>query len=320
MASTGAESLTLSGGLGAVTLDAAALSTISGAAAGDITVSIARKDPDSLSAAVRQTVGERPVYDFGITDGEKSISQFNGTVTVAIPYAPAAGEDPDAIVIYFINDKGELETVTNGKYDARTGRVVFTTDHFSTYAVGYNKINFTDVKDSAWYAKAVSYMAARGITSGTDGDSFSPDAALTRGQFITLMMRAYGISPDANPGDNFADSGDTYYTGYLAAAKRLGIAQGIGGNRFAPGEAITRQDMAAMLYNALKTINRLPQNHTGKNLNDFTDSGTISAYAREAVEYMAEAEVISGSGGKLAPAATTTRAQMTQVLYNLLAK
>jgi hypothetical protein len=43
-----------------------------------------------------------------------------------------------------------------------------------------------------------------------------------------MLMKAYGIAPDTNPEDNFADAGDTYYTGYLAAAKRLGISAGVG--------------------------------------------------------------------------------------------
>ena len=38
-------------------------------------------------------------------------------------------------------------------------------------------------------------------------------------------MRAFGIEPDADSKDNFKDAGDTWYTGYLAAAKRLGIAK-----------------------------------------------------------------------------------------------
>jgi len=104
------------------------------------------------------------------------------------------------------------------------------------------------------------------------------------------------------------------------ATKRLGISQGIGDNQFAPEQAITRQDMFTLLYNALKGINQLPQGNSGKTLNDFTDSNTIPAYASEAIAYLVKSGTISGSNGKLTPNATTTRAEMTQVLYNLLAK
>jgi hypothetical protein len=32
---------------------------------------------------------------------------------------------------------------------------------------------------------------------------------VTRGQFIVMLMRAYGIEPDANPTGNFTDAGNT---------------------------------------------------------------------------------------------------------------
>ncbi len=320
LAAAGIDRLTLSSSLGSVTFDGAALSTVAAAAAGDVTISVAKTDPASLPDQIRQRIGDRPAYDFSVTGGGNTISQFNGAVTVAIPYVPAAGEDINAIVVYFINDRGELETVTSGRYDALTGTVVFITGHFSQYAVGYNKINFADVKESDWYAKAVTYLSARQITSGTDRSLFSPDATLTRGQFITLLMRAYVIAPDANPTANFADAGNAYYTGYLAAAKRLGISSGVGDNKFAPRQAITRQEMFTLLYNTLNSIRRLPEGNSGKTLSDFTDGGSIPAYAQEAMAYLVKTGTVSASGGKLDPAATSTRAQLAQLLYNLLEK
>jgi hypothetical protein len=184
--------------------------------------------------------------------------------------------------------------------------------------VGYNKIAFSDVSDSAWYGDAVTFLAARGVTSGTTETTFSPDATLTRGQFITLLMRAYDIDPDDNGANNFSDAGNTYYTGYLAAAKERGISNGVGDNKFAPEQAITRQEMFTLHYNALKTIDQLPDSDSSKALSDFTDSANISSYAQEGMAYLVKAGIVGGSNGQLSPTATTTRAQMAQVLYNLL--
>jgi len=306
----------------ALTFDSQAISAISGAAAsGDIQVSVQTVASNSLSASAQAQVGNRPVYDFTVTAGSTQVSSFNGgSVGVSIPYTPAAGEDINAIVIYYIGDNGELETITNGRYDAATGTVDFSVAHFSMYAVGYNKVSFTDVSGSAWYGDAVAFLAARGVTSGTTATSFSPDATLTRGQFITLLMRAYDIDPDDSSSDNFSDAGNTYYTGYLSAAKRLGITNGVGDNQFAPEQAVTRQDMFTLLYNALKAIDQLPEGNSGKSLPDFTDSKSISSYAQDAMAYLVETGVVGGSNGQLSPTDTTTRAQMGQVLYNLLSK
>ena len=190
----------------------------------------------------------------------------------------------------------------------------------SEYVIAYNKVDFSDVSDTAWYANAVTFLAAREITGGTSADTFSTDSTLTRWQFITLVMRAYGIASDENPTDNFTDAGDTYYTGYLAAAKRLGISSGIGDNKFAPERAITRQEMFTLLYNALKVLDKLPEGSSGKALSDFKDSDSVASYAQEAISNLVKTGVVSGNDGLLLPTGTTTRAQMAQVLYNLLSK
>ncbi|MPM38896.1 hypothetical protein SDC9_85527 [bioreactor metagenome] len=78
--------------------------------------------------------------------------------------------------------------------------------------------------------------------------------------------------------------------------------------------------MFTLLYNALKAIDQLPQGDSRKTLSDFTDSESISSYAQEAMAYLVETGVIGGNNGLLSPTVTTTRAQMAQVLYNLLAK
>lgn len=201
-----------------------------------------------------------------------------------------------------------------------TGTVTFFTTHFSDYAVVYNPVNFNDVPLGAWYNKAVSFIAARGITSGTGNGSYSSEAKLTRGEFIVLVMRAYGIAPDEKTTDNFTDAGDTYYTSYLAAAKRLKISNGTGNNLFTPKKEITRQEMFTLLYNVFRVIDRLPQGDSGKTLSDFTDEGQIDSWAKDAMTLMVETGTISGNAGMLNPKSKTTRAEMAQVLYNLLSK
>lgn len=314
------ESLILSGPIVTMTFDANAISTIAGNATGDVIISAARVENSTLSDIAAQVVGDRPVYNLNVTSGSSTISQFDGTVTVLLPYTPAEGEDANAIVIYYINANGEPELMQNCRYDAKTGNLVFTTTHFSTYALGYNKVAFSDVDEDAWCYDAVTFLAAREITGGTSADTFSPDATLTRGQFITLLLRAYGVTADENPMDNFSDAGNMYYTGYLAAAKALGVSNGVGHNKFQPEQAITRQEMFTLIYNALEILEKLPEGNSDKTLSDFTDSGDISSYAKEAMNYLVKNGIVGGSNGQLSPMVTTTRAQMAQILYNLLGR
>lgn len=316
----GIGAVTLSSPVAFITFDANALSTVAEEATGDVTITVSKVDASSLSLEVQQRVGDRPVFDFSVTSGDQTISQFGGDVTVSVPYTPKEGEDTNAIVIYYINDLGELEIVSNCIYDPEIGSISFSTRHFSQYVVGYNKVNFKDVAESAWYSKAVGFIAAREITTGTGSGHFSPEGKLTRGQFIVMLMKAYGITPDAYPKINFADAGATYYTGYLAAAKRLSISSGVGNNMFVPEKEITRQEMFVLLYNVLKAISKLPQGNSGKSLSAFNDVGEIASWAKEAIKLLVETGTISGNGGKLSPTSTTTRAEMAQILYNLLSR
>jgi hypothetical protein len=320
LADGAAGALRVSTPIASITFDKEALLAISGQAESDVEIAASRVDPSALPAGAGELVGDRPVFDFSVTSGGRSISQFNGRIEISVPYTPKADEDINAIVIYYINDRGLPEAVGNCAYDPAAGTVTLRTSHLSRYAVGYNKVIFKDVDESSQYSDAVGFIAARGITSGTGNGNYGPGDKLTRGQFLVMAMKAYGITPDGNPGDNFADAGSTYYTGYLAEAKRLGISSGIGGNKFAPDKEITRQEMFALLYNVLKTVKELPKGNSGSPLSSFSDAGQIASWAKDAMALLAGAGAVSGNGGRLSPEGIATRAEMAQVLYKLLAK
>lgn len=304
-----------------VTFDAKAVGVIDGVAdSADVALRIKEVDTNTLSAYNRKTVGDHPVYNFTLTAGSVQIKDFGGgTVTIRIPYKLQAGESAETVVVYYIDDAGVLHTV-RGAYKPATGTVDFVVGHFSLYALGSNRVAFGDVEESDWYYKAVTFIAAREITLGIGNGLYGPDNRITRGEFLVMLMRAYGIEPDANPTSNFSDAGNTYYTNYLAAAKRLGITNGIGDNRYAPDESISRQDMFTLLYRALGVLGELPEASGTTGLSAFTDSGSIADYARTAFEAFVAAGVVSGSDGRLLPAEPSSRAQMAQILYNLLSK
>ncbi|HWQ78712.1 MAG TPA: choice-of-anchor I family protein [Anaerovoracaceae bacterium] len=312
--------MTLRSDIGNITIPANMLQGVVNAEGKKAEILIGEGDRSNLP----DEVGDRPVISLSLLlDGTQADwDNPDAPVTVSIPYTPTAEEraNPESIVIWYIDGSGDAVCVPNGRYDPATGTVTVNITHFSDYAVAYNKTSFSDVSAGVWYNKAVSFIAARDITTGTGGGSFSPDAKLTRGQFLVMLMRAYEIAPDRNTASNFSDAGNTYYTGYLAAAKRLGISDGVGNNLFAPEKEITRQEMFTLLYNALNEIDKLPAGNAGKSLSSFTDAGQIAAWANDAMTALVETGVIAGSDGKLTPAGTTSRAEMSQVLYNLLAE
>ncbi|NLN48900.1 MAG: PKD domain-containing protein, partial [Clostridiales bacterium] len=317
---SGISVLTISTPIAAITFNSEVLNGISVEITGDIQITLSKVENSALPLEAQQIVGDRLVYDFSIGSGDKKITRFAGNVSVSIPYVLKEGEDSDAIVIYYINESGGLEVLSNCIYDPTTGRVNFTTRHFSRFAVGYNKVFFKDVAVDAWYYRAVCFIAARKIASGTAIGMYSPEASLSRGQFIVMLMKAYNIAPEKNLNDNFVDASNTYYTEYLAAAKRLKISEGIGNNMFAPDRMITRQEMFTLLYNTLKILGQLPKGKGDKTLSYFKDIYNIAPWSREPIIFLIETGILMGIEDKLCLTDIATRAEMAQILYNLLTK
>ena len=87
-----------------------------------------------LSDELKAQVGNNPIYNFTITSGNETVSDFgkDNYVTVTLPYTLSEGEDVDSIAIWFINDKGDVESI---KATYANGFVTFQTNHFSYYTV-----------------------------------------------------------------------------------------------------------------------------------------------------------------------------------------
>lgn len=81
---------------------------------------------------------------------------------------------------------------------------------------------------------------------------------------------------------------------------------------------VSLQETFTLLFNTLKAIGELPEVTAGKELTAFSDTERIAPWAKDAMTLFAGTGTISGDGGKLSPSETTNRAQMAQVLYNLL--
>ncbi|ACL77536.1 S-layer homology domain-containing protein [Ruminiclostridium cellulolyticum] len=304
--------------IGSVIFDAKAIDTINASASsGNVNIIISNVQASSLSEEIRDKVSERTVYDFSIQADNKEISDFGGgTVRVSVPYAPKVNEKHSSIIIYGIDNAGELRTVRS-IYNPATGTVDFKATQPLQYVVGYNEVNFTDVKADAWYEKAVGFLAAREMVSGTGDGRFAPQNKVTRADFLIMVMNSYGIRADKAVTENFSDAGSKYYTGYLGTAKRLGLVSGTGDNKYMPEAAISRQDMLVILYRALDILGELPDAKTG-NFDSFIDTKDISGYAENAMKLFVKAGIVIGNDKQLNPKSDTSRAEAVQVMYNLL--
>ena len=107
--------------------------------------------------------------------------------------------------------------------------------------------SFSDVPAGSYYAKAVAWAVENGITTGTGGGKFSPDATCTRAQSVAFLFRAAEASADGTP--TFADvAADAYYAEAVKWAADHGITNGIGNGLFGPDNACTRAQIVTFLW------------------------------------------------------------------------
>lgn len=108
---------------------------------------------------------------------------------------------------------------------------------------------FADVNSTAYYADAVCWAAAEGITKGTGKTTFSPDAPVSREQLVTFLYRYAGQAANYPP-FAFEDGQEisSWAQDAVLWAVASGIVQGVGGNRFAPKATATRAQIVTTLY------------------------------------------------------------------------
>lgn len=175
---------------------------------------------------------------------------------------------------------------------------------------------FVDVQDGAWYFDYIMYVYKHGFMSGTNVTPmmFSPDIPLTRGMIVTIFYRHANLPDVTGLSDLFDDVNDgMWYKDAITWAAANGIASGYGDSNFGPNYNITRQDLAFILARyADFTGMELPATQEYKN---FLDEADIANYAKEAIERLCEAGVISGKPGNLFdPQGNATRAEAAAML------
>lgn len=178
------------------------------------------------------------------------------------------------------------------------------------------KLPFTDVSTSDWFYDDVAFVYENGLFSGTDSRSFSPNASMTRAMLVTVLYRLEG-EPTVTGRSSFTDvRSGAYYEKSVIWAAANGIVTGTDSTSFSPDAKVTREQLAAILYRYAQ-YRKLDTDASAK-LNSFTDAGSVSAYASEALGWAVSEGLINGASGKLMPKGDATRAQVAAILHRFV--
>ncbi len=247
----------------------------------------------------------------------KPVTVFGGKkLLIDIPVDSKRFRAGDTCRVLVLSDDGAAERTSGQcikKNDALFVRVE--TTHLSIFVVMRDAaLPFTDVADTAWYADAVQYAYERGLMTGVSESEFGPDGTATRGQIVTILWRLAG-SPVVNYAMRYADMDEgAWYGEAVRWAASTGVVTGYTESSFGPNDAITREQLAAILYRYIKTQG---QGFTGMWYFPlrYDDAASISSWADEAMHWCVMKGLLNGtSETTLSPQLTATRAQLATIL------
>ena len=228
--------------------------------------------------------------------------------------------------LYHYDEGEETLTFETSARIAADGSAALRMTHASQYAIVIDEkshaLPFEDVGTGAWYSDAVAYVYRNGLMSGTSASTFSPDAAITRAQLVTILWRMAG-SPQVNGLMDFDDvSQDAYYAEAVRWAASEGIAGGYGNGLFGSDDPITREQMAAILYRFAQHMGYDVSIGEDTNILSYTDAPDVSGYAVAALQWACGAGIIrgTGDGSTLTPQGGATRAQAAVILTRFCAQ
>ena len=292
-------------------------------------------EPDStargtMTAAQKSTLAgmkNAAALEAYFVSNDTRIHDFKGgSVELSIPYR-AEG----AIRAWFLKEDGTREPVS-ARYDKENAQLIL--HHFSHYVIeeldssaAYTVCAkddscplgaFGDLTAAAWYHDGVHYCLENGLMRGVSGGKFLPDGSTTRAQLVTILWRLEG-SPKTTGAVGFGDTaGGAWYTEAVRWAAGCGVVKGYDNGRFGPNDAVTREQMAAILYRYAQHKGYDVSAGEDTNILSFDDAFAVSEYAIPAMQWACGSGMVRGIAQKggmlLAPRDTTTRAQTATLL------
>ena len=276
-----------------VTIPNEALSSL-GSNASTVTVTAAKTADDTVTVTVSK-------------DGQ-AVSSIPGGITAEIP----AGNAQPSTVAVIVDENGN-ETIVK-KSVAVDGDMNVPLEGSATVKLVDNSKSFPD-SDSHWSKGAVDFVTSRDLFNGVSTTSFAPDTAMNRAMLVTVLHRLEDTPAGGVP--SFDDvNNDIWYAEAVAWASSKNIVNGYENGSFQPGENVTREQIATILYRYAQAI-KLSTNERGA-LNRFTDGASTAGWAQEAMAWAVGAGLFAGDNGKLNPQSPASRAEVATLMMRFV--
>lgn len=179
---------------------------------------------------------------------------------------------------------------------------------------------FTDVPPNAWYYDYVSYVDEKGLMTGLNNQYFGAAEELARAQFALILYRMNG-EPAVEFEQLFHDISDgIWYTDAVIWAGKEGVVTGYSNGSFGPGDNITREQMAVMMYRYAESKGY--DTSQKAEISKFGDAAYVSDFAQEAMQWAYGTGIITGKYGEtmLEPQGNANRAECATIIMRFTEK
>ncbi len=170
-----------------------------------------------------------------------------------------------------------------------------------------------------WGAGAIQYCIDHGYLNGVTSSAFNPNGYVQRSQVAQALYNLAG-KPDVSDVENpFADSRGHWAQEAIAWAGSAGVVKGISATAFDPDAYVTRDQVATMFQRYAGWDKDNANNGFTINpslLNLYPDQNQIASWYREGMAWAVQYGFMQGSGGRLNPTGTLTRAELAQLIKN----
>ncbi|WP_160397324.1 cadherin-like beta sandwich domain-containing protein [Paenibacillus sp. MMS18-CY102] len=269
-------------------------------------------------------VGEPIDFTITVTSNGKSleVDKFGIYVEREIPLPD--GVDANAITTAVKLDADGTSHHVPSRVIIRDGKayVVIHSLTNSTYALIKHVQSFVDMAGH-WAEEAVNDMASRIVVNGVGDSRYNPDGAVTRAEFVAILIRALGLSDNGKMASLNDVQANDWFVGAVAKAQEYGLVNGYKDGTFGPNKTITRQEALVMLARAMK-LTGLNAGVSEANATDvlasYEDGANIAPWAVQALAETVKTGIVQGSGRKLLPDRNMTRAETAVIVQRLLDK
>ena len=174
---------------------------------------------------------------------------------------------------------------------------------------------FIDVDQDKWYAQSIANVVAKGLMDGVSPMLFAPEDGMTRGMMAKALY-ALAEKPEIISAASFLDLADGVdYADAVAWGSAYDVIKGYDAETFGGEDALTRQQLAALLYRYAVQVEKQNVTADASVLEQFSDHDRVSAWAEESMAWAVANELVVGrTDGTLDPRGTITRAEAAAIL------